>query len=484
MEKSKENIEMSCMVDVTKFVKKAKSNKINLKNFYKKLSKKLRKWNSEYRHLVLINEIDSVEFSLPNGNLYGVPLSVKDCICVKGMESRAGSAILHGYKPTFNATAVQNALNNGAVIIGKTSQDEFGFGTFNVNVGKGFEIPLNPHDKKRSCGGSSGGAAGLTALLAMNKIPHLAIAESTGGSIACPASFCGVAGFTPTYGLVSRYGLIDYANSLDKIGAIARTTIEAALLLENIAGFDEKDSTSVSVNLKLTKTDTNIENLTLGIVKDFFSEGIDREVADIVWRKIKELEAKGVELKEVSLPLNAKYGLATYYIVAMSEASTNLAKYCGIRYGAALKLEGNFDEYFSKVRSKFFGEEAKRRIILGTFARQHGFRDAYYIRALKLRSKLIKEFKKVFKSCDVVVHPTMPIIAPRFDEIEKLTPLQNYAMDLCTVPANLAGLPHLSVNAGFSRRMPVGIMFTADHFNEEKLVKIGINAEEPIGEKE
>src|SRR3989338_2926317 len=320
--------------------------------------------NDEYN---FFNEICEVKPS-GKGKLSGYYVSVKDFIVVKDVESRSGSAILSGYKPVFDATVVKMIKEEGGTIIGKTAQDEFGFGSFSVNVGKGMKIPLNPIDKERSCGGSSGGAAGFT-----KKAPfkHIAIAESTGGSIVCPASFCGVYGLCPTYGLVSRYGLMDYASSLDKIGVMAKRIDEIALGLSVIAGHDEKDATSATAKkedygLQLSK---GVKGMKIGIIKESLGKGTDREISKKVMEKIKVLEEKGVTIKEVPLPLNAKYSLAAYYLIAMCEASTNLAKYCGMRYGKHAELKGGFDEYFSSVRSANFGDEVKRKIIMGTFAK-------------------------------------------------------------------------------------------------------------------
>ena len=411
------------------------------------------------------------------GRLLGVPISVKDCICVKGVESRAGSKILSGYVPLFDATVVEKARAEGAIIMGKTAQDEFGFGTFSNNVGIGFEKPCNPLDVKRSCGGSSGGSAGFTAFTGL---AHASIGQSTGGSIACPASFCGVIGITPTYGKVSRFGLIDYANSLDKIGSIGKTVEDAALLLEVIAGYDAHDSTSLPNEREDYSKIGAAEKLRIGIVKEFFSD-CDKAVQKECNAAIEKMQKQGAKVEEISLPLNAKYGIAAYYLISTAEASTNLAKYCGMRYGLHAELAGNFNEYFSKVRSSGFGEEAKRRILLGTFARMAGFRDAYYLRAMKARTKLIQEFKQAFKKVDVLANPTMPIIAPTFEEISKLSPLQQYAMDLCTVPANLAGMPHISVPVGEQGNMPVGLMLTADHLQERKMIEAALALEAVCG---
>lgn len=426
------------------------------------------------------------------GRLLGVPVSVKDCLCIKGMESRTGSKILSGYKPTFNATAAQRAIDEGAIILGKTSQDEFGFGTFSVNhtadimmggehIGNG--VPLNPLDAGRSCGGSSGGAAGFAAL---TEHTHIALAESTGGSIACPASFCGMASITPTYGLVSRYGLMDYANSLDKVGAIGKSIGDVALLLDVVRGRDERDSTSLdSQKIELQGTGKNsadksghgVKNMKIGIPSELMDSIENKKVKGVVLKKIEAAERLGAVVQEVSMPLNTKYGVSVYYLIAMAEASTNLAKYCGMRYGFAKKLEGNFNEYFSAVRSEAFGEEAKRRILLGTFARMSGFRDAYYLRAMKARTKLISEFRQVFSKVDLIAHPAMPITAPRFSEIEKLTPLEHYAADLCTVPANLAGMPHATINAGEVDGLPVGLMVVGYHLDDGKVLSLAASLE-------
>lgn len=391
------------------------------------------------------------------GKLFGVPISVKDAICVKGLESKAGSKILKGYVPVFDATVIKKVKHEDGIILGKTTQDEFGFGTFSTNTVK---VPKNPFDNSRSCGGSSGGGAGFTAF---TKNIHLSIGESTGGSIACPASFCGGTGFTPTYGLVSRYGLIDYANSLDKIGSIARNASDAGLLLEVLSGADELDSTNLGTSF--TAIEEPIKRI--GVIKELV-DASDPEVKKVIQKKIDELK-KFYIVENVSLPLNFEYTLPAYYIIATSEASTNLAKLCGLRYGVQGSVDNkHFDDYFSEIRSSEFGSEAKRRIILGTFARMSGYRDAYYLKSMRLRTKLINEFNSAFKKFDLLISPTMPVIAPRFDEIAKLTPLQNYSMDLCTLPVNLAGLPHISVNAGFSNGLPVGLMGIAPHLKEAR----------------
>ncbi|HJN56694.1 MAG: amidase family protein [Candidatus Woesearchaeota archaeon] len=470
-------------MDTYEFVNKIKNNEIDIVEHTHKVIEECKKINKEYNYLNVISEELALEQAknikksiknkenIKNKKLLGVAVSVKDSICVKNVESAAGSRILKGYKPLFDATVIKKAKEQGAIIIGKTSQDEFGFGGFSVNVGLSFKIPKNPFDKQRSCGGSSGGAAGITQKASF---PHIALGESTGGSIAEPSSFCGVFGLCPTYGRVSRYGLIDYANSLDKIGPMGKSLQEVALLQETISGFDQNESTTInkSADNYTDFTNKKIKNVKIGIIKEAF-ENIDNKVNKKTLEGIKKLEEAGIKTEEVSLKMPIKYGLATYYMLATSEASTNLAKYCGMRYGISEKLEGNFNEYFTKVRSSNFGAEAKRRIILGTFARMSGYRDAYYIKATKVRTKIVEEYKKLFKKYDALISPTVPILPPKFSEIEKLTPLQQYMIDTITVSPNVAGLPHLNVPVGFENNLPVGMLLTADHLEEGKLIQLG-----------
>jgi len=443
---------------VQHYLKDVKKGNVSIKKTVKSILREAKTLNKKYNCFNTISEDLALKLAEqqeknPKGRLAGLPISVKDCICVKDIESSAGSEILKDYKPTFNATVIQKLIDEGAIIIGKTSQDEFGFGSFSTNTEN---IPKNPLDLTRATGGSSGGAACFTKL---TKNPHVALGQSTGGSIANPASFCGVSGLTPTYGLVSRYGLIDYANSLDKIGVIAKTTEETLPVLDVIKGHDKKDSTSLNIQ---KKQDNQVKKI--AIIKEAFE--IDPKIKDTILSNLEDYDV-------VSLPLIKKYSIPTYYIIAMSEASTNLAKYCGLRYGASLPLKGNFNSFFSEVRNKFFSKEAKRRIILGTFTRMTGFRDAYYLKAMKVRTLLINEYKKAFKKYDVLISPTMPIIAPKFEEIKKLSPLENYQMDILTAGPNITGMPHLSVPTGNIGKMPVGTMLISDHLQEGKLVEFG-----------
>jgi len=463
---------------------KIKNQEIDVVEHTEKIIEECKKINDEYNYLNIISEdlalqqakeikkqLKNKDNNIKSKKLLGVAVSVKDAICVKNIETTAGSKILQGYKPLFDAFVIQKIKEQGAIIIGKTAQDEFGFGGFSVNVGIGFKIPKNPFDKTRSCGGSSGGAAGLTQKLSN----HIALGESTGGSIVEPASFCGVYGLCPTYGRVSRYGLIDFGNSLDKIGPIGKSIEDVALLMDVISGYDEKDSTSLNAKHENYESylKKSVKGMKIGIIKEAFGSGVEREVEKNVYNGIQELEEEGAKTEEISLELPIKYGIATYYMIATSEASTNLAKYCGMRYGASEKLEGSFNEYFTKVRSSNFGDEAKRRIIIGTFARMAGYRDAFYIKAMKVRTLMINEYKKAFKKFDALASPTASILPPKFSDIEKLTPLQHYMIDLMTVAPNVAGLPHLNIPVGFEKNLPVGMLLTADHLQEGKLIQLG-----------
>ena len=427
---------------VREFLRDFRSGNLDITEFYSQLFTELTRLDTKYHFFVTLAEKQAMRSleTLRKGRLRGVPISVKDNICTKGIQSTAGSRILEGYVPPFDATAISRIKHEGGVITGKTQQDEFGFGTFSTNSGYG--IPRNPLDATRSCGGSSGGAAGLTKAL---EFPHLALAESTGGSISCPASFCGVVGLTPTYGLVSRWGLIDYANSLDKIGVIAQTVDDAALLLETIQGFDTKDFTSLNTLHKTYKSLEGIRGLTLGIPKQYM-KGLPDDVTKQVWKAVHYLESQGARYKEVSLP-HTKYALPSYYLIATAEASTNLARYCGMRYGPSPPLDGDFNEFFGAART-LLGEEAKRRVMLGTFARMAGYRDQYYLKAFQARTLVIKDFERVFRGragIDALIAPTMPTIAPKLSEVNNMTTIQTYQMDILTVGPNLAGIPQLSV---------------------------------------
>lgn len=462
-------------MSTTKYIQSAKEGSIDIISTTERAIQEAKKINEEYNYFNAFDEsaleqarqVDKKIRKGTAGRLAGAIITVKDCICVKGVETTAGSAILKGYKPLFDATAVQKCKAQDAIILGKTAQDEFGFGGFNTNVGIGYKIPLNPLDKQRVCGGSSGGAGGITQKATF---PHIALAESTGGSIVNPAAFCNTVGICPTYSRVSRHGLIDYANSLDKIGTMAKNVEDAGLLLEIISGIDAKDSTSHNGKLQM-QYKNNINGLKIGIVREALGQGVDSRIAEKVKDAIKKLESQGAKIVDISLPITFKYGIPAYYILAMCEASTNLAKYCGIRYGATKELHSTFNEYFTAVRTQNFGQEAKKRILLGTFARMAGHRDAYYIKAAQARTKIIQEYQKAFTQCDILATPTMPILPPTFEEANKLTPLQNYMTDILTVGPNLAGLPHISIPCGKVKDLPTGLQLIGNHFEEFELLE-------------
>ena len=388
--------------------------------------------------------------------------SAKDNLTSKDFETKAGSKILEGYFPPFDATPIAKLREAGGFLSGKTNMDEFGFGTFSAN--SAFGIPRNPFDLERSCGGSSGGSACAAAVFD----DHVSLGVSTGGSIVCPASFCGVYGLTPSYGRVSRYGLIDYGNSLDKVGLLSFKASDLKKFLLLISGKDVHDPTSmVQPDLALGKNKLR----SVAIPKQAMEgEGISKGVMGCFDASLETLRGLGVDVEYVDMP-TLKYSIPAYYVIATSEASTNLARYCGMRYG---HQDGDytlkFDDYFTSFRSQYFGDEAKRRILLGTFTRMVGYADRYYNKALQVREAIIADYKKQFERFDAVVTPTMPFISPRFDEISKMSALDSYKADFLTVPPNITGMPHLSVPCGYSEGMPVGLLFTSDHWNEDVLI--------------
>ncbi|MBR2255678.1 MAG: aspartyl/glutamyl-tRNA amidotransferase subunit A [Candidatus Methanomethylophilaceae archaeon] len=386
--------------------------------------------------------------------------SAKDNLTSKGMETCAGSRILEGYVPAFDATAISKIKAAGGTLVGKTNMDEFGFGTFSAN--SGFEIPRNPYDTDRACGGSSGGSACAAAVFE----GHVSLGVSTGGSICCPASFCGVYGIAPTYGRVSRYGLIDYGNSLDKIGPISADAKDLRKFTYMIAGKDPKDPTSC-VQPDGFGEDRPVRRV--AVPKEGV-EGLSQDVADAFEKALSKLDSLGIETETVDMP-TLKYAMPAYYVLATSEASTNLARYVGMRYGRQDgDLSLKFDDYFSDVRSRCFGDEAKRRILLGTYTRMAGFRDRYYAKALQVRQAIIADYKRVFSDFDAVLAPTMPFVAPKFEDISKMSALDSYKADYLTVPANIAGTPHMSVPCGYDPDgMPIGMQFVTDHWNENLL---------------
>ena len=391
--------------------------------------------------------------------LAGIPVAIKDIILVEGMKCTAASKILENYVAPYDATVVKKLKKQGAVILGKTNLDEFAMGSSTEN--SWFGPTRNPHDLTRVPGGSSGGSAAAVA----GKMALGALGSDTGGSIRLPASFCGVVGLKPTYGAVSRFGLIAFASSLDQIGPITKTVEDAKIVFEAIAGKDKMDSTSVVVpatdNGKL-----KIENLRLGVPKEYFVKGIDPAVEKLVKEAISKYEKAGAKIIEVSLP-HTEYALAAYYIINPSEASANLARFDGIKYGFSKKEKSLLDVYL-KSRGEGFGAEVRRRIMLGTFALSSGYYEAYYKRAQKVRTKVIEDFNNAFKKVEMILTPTSPVLPFKIGEkIED--PLSMYLVDVYTVSVNLAGLPALSLPCGTVGNLPVGLQIIGRPFKENQI---------------
>ncbi|MHA1791035.1 MAG: Asp-tRNA(Asn)/Glu-tRNA(Gln) amidotransferase subunit GatA [Promethearchaeota archaeon] len=408
--------------------------------------------------------------------LQGLPMVVKDCISTNGFPTTCGSKILSGYVPPYDATVVSRLKRAGALIIAKSNMDEFAMGSSTESSVYG--PTYNPWDLNRVPGGSSGGSG---AAIAAREAP-LSLGSDTGGSIRCPASYCGVTGIKPTYGRVSRFGLVAYANSLEQIGPICTSARDCALMLEIMAGKDEMDTTTVDKKVEKYSgvDDALMKGLKVGVPEEFFSGGLQEEVKKSVEAAIDSLVDLGAEIHEISLP-HLKYSLPTYYLVAMCEASSNLARFDGLRYGFRKNVKGNFDAVFSATRQEGFGSEVKRRIILGTFALSAGYFDMYYIKALKARTLIQEDFKRAFKEVDILVGPTMPTTA---FEIGSKTedPLTMYLEDALTVPVNLAGIPSLSIPCGFdNKHMPIGLQIMGNFYEEAKILGVGINFEEKLG---
>ncbi|MDO9210536.1 MAG: Asp-tRNA(Asn)/Glu-tRNA(Gln) amidotransferase subunit GatA [Deltaproteobacteria bacterium] len=398
--------------------------------------------------------------------LTGIPLAIKDLICTQGVRTTCGSHILENYIPPYDATVIEKLKAAGAVLVGKANMDEFAMGSSTEN--SFFGPTRNPWDLERIPGGSSGGAA--AAVAAGECIASLG--SDTGGSIRQPASCCGVVGIKPTYGRVSRYGLVAFASSLDQIGPFSKDVRDAALLLQAICGHDFRDSTSVNVPVPdfTQSLVDNVRGMILGIPKECFREGLDPEVESAFREAVRNLEKLGAKTVEVSLP-HSEYALAVYYIIAPAEASSNLARYDGVKYG--FRAKGSFDlmEMYKETRSQGFGAEVKRRIMLGTYALSAGYYEAYYRKAAQVRTLVRQDFEKTFAHCDVLLTPTAP--TPAFKLGEKVDdPLQMYLSDIFTIPCNLAGLPGLSLPSGFSKQgLPIGLQILANHFQEEKMLR-------------
>ena len=408
--------------------------------------------------------------------LAGVPVAIKDNIVIKDLPTTCGSRILDGYIPPYTATAVERLRSAGAIVIGKTNLDEFAMGSSTEN--SGFFVTRNPHNLERVPGGSSGGSAASVA----SGTSVLALGSDTGGSVRTPASFCGVVGVKPTYGRVSRYGLVAFASSLDQIGTLSKSVRESAQMLEVIGGFDHFDSTSADTSVDgIVKTlDQPIRETRIGVPKEYFVHGMDSEVKSKIEAGIKLYESLGCEIQEISLP-HTEYAVATYYLIATAEASSNLARYDGVRYGLREGGNSTLQDMYRRTRHNGFGKEVKRRIVLGTYALSAGYYDAYYLKALKVRTLILNDFRKAFERVDVILTPTAPTVAFKIGE-KTAEPLSMYLSDIYTITCNLSGLPGVSVPCGKnSEGLPIGMQLMANHFQEALMLRLAHHFEKAGG---
>lgn len=419
--------------------------------------------------LAAAKEADAKRASGEVARLLGVPLAIKDLLNVKGQPCTCASKILEGYTAPYDATVIAKLREAGAILLGRVNMDEFAMGSSTENSALG--KTTNPWNANHVPGGSSGGSAASVA--ADEAIASLG--SDTGGSIRQPAAFCGCVGLKPTYGMVSRYGLTAFASSLDQIGPLTKTVKDSAILLEVIAGHDEKDSTSIDRPVPafgdILTDDHSLAGMKIGLPKEYFVDGMDPEVETAVRDAVKHCKSLGAEIVDVSLP-NAKYAIAVYYIIATAEASANLARFDGIRYG--MRLDGkNPIELYGKTRAAGFGSEVKRRIILGTYVLSSGYYDAYYLRAQKVRTLIRNDFIDAFKQCDAILAPVTPTPAYKIGE-KSDDPLKMYLDDILTTPINLAGICGMSIPCGFSSAgMPIGLQILGDSFKEENILKVG-----------
>jgi aspartyl-tRNA(Asn)/glutamyl-tRNA(Gln) amidotransferase subunit A len=412
------------------------------------------------------NEADKL---IANGDinpLTGIPALIKDVICTKGVRTTCSSKMLENFVPPYDATVIEKLNSCGMVMVGKANMDEFAMGSSTEN--SAFFVTHNPWDLSRVPGGSSGGSA---AAVAADEVIYT-LGSDTGGSIRQPAGFCSVTGLKPTYGRVSRYGLVAFASSLDQIGPLTKDVTDCALVMNAIASYDPRDSTSVPQSTPdYTQYLTgDIKGLRLGVPKEYFVEGMQAEVETSMQAAINKLKELGAEIDEVSLP-HTRYALAVYYIIAPSEASANLARYDGVKYGFSVKEAENMWDAMEKTRQYGFGPEVKRRIMLGTYALSAGYYDAYYLKAQKVRTLIRQEFDRVFEKYDAVITPTSPTVPFKIGE-KVDDPVQMYLSDVCTLPINIAGVPAISIPAGFADGLPIGMQIIAKPFAEETILQI------------
>ena len=425
------------------------------------------------------NKAEEIQKKIDNkeieGELAGIPIGIKDNICTKGIKTTCSSKMLENFVSPYDATVMEKINEENLINLGKLNMDEFAMGGSTEH--SYFKITKNPWNLSRVPGGSSGGSA---AAVAANLVPW-ALGSDTGGSIRQPASFCGVVGLKPTYGLVSRYGLVAFASSLDQIGPVTKDVRDSALLLNIIAGHDKKDTTSVNKEkIDYTKCLKNdVKGLKIGVPKEFFGEGINAEVKEMLQKSIEKYKKLGAEIEEFSLDI-AKYSLAAYYIIACAEASSNLGRFDGIRYTYRTGEFKNLKELYKKSRSEAFGPEVKRRIILGTYVLSSGYYDAYYKKAQQVRTLVMNKFNKAFEKYDVILTPTSPTVAFGIGTKSE-NPLEMYLSDICTVSVNIAGLPAISIPCGVnSEKMPIGMQLIGNKFEEEKILNAAYTFEQAV----
>ncbi len=445
-------------------------------NYIKSLDPKIKAflYVNEELALTLAKQADEKRKKREGGKLLGIPISIKDNICIKGLPTTCASKILQNFIAPYSAEVCERLSREGAIFIGKTNMDEFAMGSSTEN--SGFFPTHNPWDLERVPGGSSGGSAAAVA----SRMGLGSLGSDTGGSIRQPAAFCGVVGMKPTYGLVSRFGLVAFASSLDQIGPIATTVEDTAYLLQIIAGYDPKDSTSAPIEIpdyvKFIKENEKT-SYKIGLPKEYFESEIDLEITKILMELIEKLK-KRHKIIEISLP-HTEYAVATYYIIAPAEASSNLARYDGVKYGFRAEAK-NLIEMYKKTRAYGFGKEVKRRIMLGTYALSAGYYDAFYLKASKVRTLILQDFLNAFKEIDLILTPVTP--TPPFKIGEKIfDPLQMYLSDIFTIPVNLAGVPGISVPVGLtSNNLPVGIQVIGPHFKDELVLSLAYQIEKEL----
>ena len=436
---------------------------------------RVKKYNKQLNAFITIDE--SVSLSMAKkaddqiakkeqGLLTGIPIAQKDIFCAEGWRTTCGSKMLENFIAPYNATVIQNFNNIGAVNLGKTNMDEFAMGSSNET--SYFGGVKNPWDLDCVPGGSSGGSASAVSA----RLAPAATGTDTGGSIRQPASLCGLTGLKPTYGLVSRYGMIAFASSLDQAGPMAPSAEDCAILLNTMASYDPKDSTSVAHKIEdyTTSLNNSIDGLKIGIPKEFFDDGLDTSVQKIIEDALNEYKKLGAEIIEISLP-NSELAIPVYYVIAPAEASSNLSRYDGVRYGYRTQEYDDLMDMYFKTRQEGFGDEVKRRILIGTYVLSAGYYDAYYLKAQKIRRLISDDFKQAFKKCDVIMGPSAPSVAFGSGE-KKEDPLAMYLQDIYTISTNLAGLPAMSIPAGLVKNLPVGLQLIGNFFEEGRLLNI------------